>query len=755
MNKKTLILALSVILCQLVVVPAYAVRAYPFPVVITQPDGTKLTVCLKGDEFHHARTSEDGFLLKKNSKGFFTYATLNSAGEVVGSDFIARNVAKRSVDETRFLKTINQSAVIQKAQSTSLKSKAMVSPSRPQKAYPLLGAPKSLVILVNFSDQNFVTPTPNDAFKTLLNEPGYSANGGTGSARDYFMASSYGKFTPDFDVVGPVTLPQTLDYYGANDASGNDTIPVQMIVDACTVADATIPDLDFSQYDTDDDGYIDNVFVYYAGYNEAEQGPENTVWPHRWSIYPDYNYSGTYASITFDGKILRDYACTSELRGNLGSNMCGIGTFCHEFSHVLGLPDYYNTDTQASTLGFWSIMDSGNYSNAGRTPPTYSVYDRFYLGWLTPEQISTPSSQTLLPIYQGTTEPVNTTNQAFLLSASTHNLNGKSPDPNEFFMLEYRVKTGWDTYLPAQGMCIWHIDYDPTAWSNNNPNYFAGSTQTNASHMHVYLVPSTAVATTPPTAVFTTGSFTPVTWAGVDINRVISNMTKTTENITFNFMPPRISDAGGFADYSTDFGTLSISQSLDLSALNLNSNLNLSFQNGVDFEMKLSTDNVWSKTLALVPVSGTVAATLDVRYNPTSTGTQTDVLNLTSVGATDAYFGLTGTSAIGPGSPLISVGTVDNNLLFYQNKLFTTSTKTINIKTTDVVSDLNLAISGTNASLFTVSTNAVTKDAANAQVGVNITIDYTPTTLGNHSATLTISGGGLPDKAILLSGTGY
>ena len=755
MNKKTLILALSVILCQLIIVPAYAVRAYPFPVVITQPDGTKLTVCLKGDEFHHTRTSEDGYLLKKNSKGFLTYATLNAAGEVVGSDFIARDVAKRSVSEANFLKTINQSTVIQKAQSTPLKSKALVSPSRPQKAYSLLGASKALVILVNFSDQSFVTPTPNDAFKALLNEPGYSANGGTGSARDYFMASSYGKFTPDFDVVGPVTLPQTLDYYGANDTSGNDTNPVQMIVDACTVADSTLLDLDFSQYDTDNDGYIDNVFVYYAGFNEAEHGPENTVWPHRWSIYPDYNYSGTYASITFDGKILKDYACTSELRGNSGTNMCGIGTFCHEFSHVLGLPDYYNTDTQASTLGYWSIMDSGNYSNTGRTPPTYSVYDRFYLGWLTPEQISTQSSQTLLPIYQGTTQPANTTNQAFLLSSATHNLNGKSPDPNEFFMLEYRVKTGWDTYLPAEGLCIWHIDYNSTVWLNNNPNNFTGSTQTNASHMHVYLVPSTAIATTPPTGVFTTGSFTPVTWGGVDINRVISNITKTNELVTFNFMPPRISDAGGFSDYSTDFGVPSTSQSIDLSALNLNGNLNLSFQDGVDFEMKLSTDNVWSKTLTLAPVSGTVAATLEVRYNPTSTGTQIDVLNLTSAGATDANFGLMGTSVIGPNSPLIYVGTIDNSLLFYQNKLFSTNTKTINIKTTDAVGDLSFTISGTDASLFSVSTTTVTKDAANAQDGTNITINYIPTTLGSHSATLTISGGGLPDKVILLSGTGY
>ena len=144
-----------------------------------------------------------------------------------------------------------------------------------QKAYPKTGSPKALVILVNFSDKRFVTPTPQAAFTSLLNDKGYSTNGGTGSARDYFMASTYAKFSPTFDVVGPVNLPQTLDYYGKNDSQGNDTNPGQMVVDACSAANTA--GLDFTQYDTDGDGYIDNVFVYFAGYNAAEGAPSNTI----------------------------------------------------------------------------------------------------------------------------------------------------------------------------------------------------------------------------------------------------------------------------------------------------------------------------------------------------------------------------------------------------------------------------------------------------------------------------------------------
>ena len=167
--------------------------------------------------------------------------------------------------------------------------------------------------------------------------------------------------------------------------------------------------LDFTQYDTDGDGYVDNVFVYYAGYNEAEGGAANTIWPHRWSV----SDAGITSGITFDGKKINDYSCTSELKGTSGTNMCGIGTFCHEFGHVLGLPDFYDTSgTQSNTLDEWDIMDYGAYSNSGCTPPAYSAYERFFLGYLTPQQINTASDITLQPMYLGTTQPANTNQQA-------------------------------------------------------------------------------------------------------------------------------------------------------------------------------------------------------------------------------------------------------------------------------------------------------------------------------------------------------
>ena len=755
-TKKVLLLALSAIFYQLVFLPVIAVRAYPFPINISQPDGTQLTIHLQGDEFYHFQTTEDGYLLKTNASGYLTFATLNSAGETVESNVIARNIANRSVSEVQYVKTINKSALLQKAQTTAQKSRMLVTgANQPRRAYPLNGSPKALVILANFKDKAFTVSSPQTSYQNLLTQSGYSANGGTGSAKDYFMSSTYGKFAPNFVVVGPVTLPQTLDYYGKNDASGNDTNPAQMIIDACAAADAA--GLDFTQFDTDGDGYVDNVFVYYAGYNEAEGAAANTIWPHRWSI----SSAGITTGITFDGKKIEDYSCTSELKGTTGTNMCGIGTFCHEFGHVIGLPDYYDTSgTQSNTLNEWDIMDYGAYSNGGCTPPVYSAYDRFFLGYLTPQQVSTPSDLTLLPLYQGITQPANTDNQAFLFSATTHNLSGAAPSPAEFFIVEYRKQTGWDTYLPAEGMCIWHIDYLQSQWDANTPNNYTGTTQTKASHMRVYLQPLSGSTATPGTA-FTTGSFIPTTWAGTGINRAITAITKTASNIIFKLMGgnqgPTLTSTGTPTAFATNVGTPSAIQSIQLTGVALTNNVDITLTNKTYYDIKLSSGSTWVKNLTLNPTSGAVSETLQIRYNPTAAGSQIDQVTIASTGATSLVLNINGTATVpyDPNIPAIIVGKVDNLIQFPAVKLNTNNTKAFNIKTTDISSAISLVVNGTDAAMFTVSASSLTKNAVNASTGTNITVVYKPTTMGQHSATLTISGGGLnPSKVITLQGEG-
>ena len=511
-----------------------AIPASPYPIKITQPDGTEITIRLRGDEYFKYKTTLDGYALIDDAKGFLTYAQQDTNGNLVTTNVRANDIANRNASELEFLKQLTPNIsftkqnIIQRAQ----RAIATATKSSVKSSYPLGGTPKSLVILVNFKDKSFITNSPLTAFTNLLNQTGYSANGGTGSARDYFSNNSMGTFNPQFDVVGPYTLPNAMAYYGGNDTSGSDKNPRQMVIDACTLASAA--GVDFSQYDTDGDGFVDNVFIYYAGNNEAEGASANTVWPHRWTL-ADY-------TTKFNGKTVLDYACTSELRGSSGSNMCGVGTFCHEFGHVLGLDDMYNTNNDYSynTLSYWDIMDSGPYLNSGRTPPSYSAYERFYLNWLTPIELRTSKNITL--------DTLTTSNKAFLISQTgNHNLNGSNPNPVEFFLLENRQNKGWDSYLPGHGMLATHIYYNPSTWTNNTPNNISTA-------MGVDIVEADGVASNatlsgdpfPGTSKIT--SWSPTLRSGTNISKPLTYITEQNGIIKFKFMggdnvPPTATEA--------------------------------------------------------------------------------------------------------------------------------------------------------------------------------------------------------------------
>lgn len=399
--------------------PIWAVIATPYPFEITLPDNSTKMVYLVGDEYHSYYTTVDGTPLRRLDNGFFV------------EDW---HVAEQSVR-----KAANQRRIMAEEAKAAAAGK-----------FPLTGQPKSLVLLVSFKDVAFTEK--REDFEKLLNESGYAHDGATGSCRDYFIAASDSVFQPQFDVFGPFTLDNNMSYYGAERGDSHDSRPQDMIIDACMKAAEN--GVNFADYDMNDDGVVDNVFIYYAGHNQAEGADANTIWPHQWNV-SSYN---KYVS----GKRLNTYACTSEYSGKSGTKRASIGTFCHEFGHVLGLPDLYDTNYNHYTVANWSIMCSGNYNNGGKTPPTYSCYERFYLGWLQPKQLLDNGMYYL--------QPLGESNSAYLLATDEHNLNGTAPNPKEFFMFEYRAKKGWDTYLPGQGMLVWHIDFSSLDWASNNPN---------------------------------------------------------------------------------------------------------------------------------------------------------------------------------------------------------------------------------------------------------------------------------------------
>jgi len=490
----------------------FAVPAKPAIINVLQKNGTEISIRLHGDEHFKFKTTEDGILITENADGIFEYAKMNEKGEISATGVLAKNKEFRSNQEISFINTLYNNNVYEI--STKIRSeRAELKRANAPSATSAIGE-KGLVILVNFSDKAFVTPNANASFCNLLNQQGYNKNGAIGSARDYYIACSDSIFQPTFDVYGPYTLPQTLNYYGQNNASGDDKNADQMIIHACSLAYNA--GVDFSQYDTDGDGYVDNVFVFYAGYSEAAGAPSNTIWPHRWVIYTKPQFGSVR---------IYDYACSSELKGRTGSEMDGIGTFVHEFSHVLGLPDLYNTNNVYDTnLERWDVMDGGCYngpSQNGDVPAMFSAYEMFYVGWLTPEILTVCDNYSLKPLEDSK-------KKAYLVAQNdSHNLNGQSPNPQVFYMLENRQKTSYDAYLPGSGLLITRINYNSSKWYNNTVN--------NSSPKGVEIMKAGSSMSNWAFPYSSTNSFTFKSTTGTDWGKNVSLIQKVGQNITFNY----------------------------------------------------------------------------------------------------------------------------------------------------------------------------------------------------------------------------
>lgn len=605
----------------------YGIKASPEPFKVFQPDGSFVIAKLHGDEHFRYLTTQDGYLITRASDKFYKYATMSSSGKIEATAINASNSGLRPTKEIEFLKKLQTKqdlSIIEKQQ----RSKKILSSETDviKKSYPLSGSPKTLIILVNFSDKKFVVSKPEFAFSNLLNQDGYDANGGTGSAKDYFKDASFGKFIPEFDVVGPYTLSGKMSAYGGNNSSGEDKNSRQMVIEACKLADDA--GVDFRQYDTDNDGAVDNIFIYYAGYNEAEGGPEESVWPHRWVL-------GNTAT-KFDGKIIYDYACTSELRGSSGTSMCGIGTFCHEFGHVLGLVDYYDTaNSDHYTVSTWNIMDEGAYLNLGRTPPTYSAYDRFFLGWMTPVQLKNARNVKLYPIL--------TSNKAYLISSTdTHNLDGATPEPSEFFMLENRQRSGWDAFLPYGGMLITRINYNSTTWNNNTVNNKDSLMGFNIMEADDSASFSTRTADPFPGTGNVT-SYTPKLTSGTLLNKPVTEIALNSGIITFKYkgggIVPMINHTSELTQFSTVQGTPSTLQIIQVSGSELQDSVYLSFTDGTNYEMKKESDSetAWSKKISLATNNGILStANVQIRYNPVEPSFKARHIDMFTMSSTNA-----------------------------------------------------------------------------------------------------------------------
>lgn len=432
-----------------------AIPADPRPKQVRQPDGSMLTVVIKGDEWAHMTFSEDGVPLYYNKPaGMFEYARLDG-GVLTGTGIAARNAAERSGADKDFVSRLDITAVKKAVAGNAQARRALSAPSRIRiNDFPATGRQKSLVVLWEFSDTGFTSvDSPKNFYTGMLNYEGFThSNGADGSARDFYLASSFGLFSPEFVVVGPVRLSHEASYYGS-DAEGQDARIYEAIIESCEALDAEI---DFSEYDADGDGYVDNVYFFYAGNGQADTpGGDDYIWPHSY-----YLESGFGQQLVLDGKHVDRYTCSNELRYEADGSLvpAGIGTFVHEFGHVLGLADHYDTSYNIFSFDprMWDTMASGSYNNDMNTPPVFSAFERAELGWLEYTDLDIEAdSFNILP------------NLAECNKAYRVKVPG---DDNEFFVLENRQQSGWDAYLPGHGMLLWHIDMDENAWNGNYVN---------------------------------------------------------------------------------------------------------------------------------------------------------------------------------------------------------------------------------------------------------------------------------------------
>lgn len=436
------LLIISIFILQNVISLAVPAQRTTFTVV--QKDGTTITLMMVGDEYIHyyinIATNEK---MQKGADGYY-YVISDSDFAVIETEANSRRKRANQLRSQRLLK---------RRTSTERNGQHRVG----FVANSITGKKKGLVILVNFSDKQFCENHTQTTFYDMFNKNGYNENGHIGSVHDYFYDQSYGQFELTFDVVGPVTLSQPMAYYGGNNSKGNDLRPGEMAKEACQLAHEQ--GVDFSDYDWNGDNIVEQVFLIYAGYGENYSGSDpNTIWPHEWSLE-----DAKVGKLVLGETIIDTYACTAELTRVSGNTLNGIGTACHEFSHCLGYPDFYDTDYSGGVgMASYDIMDSGNYNGPksnGEVPVGFTAYERAMAGWLTPIELKESTIVSEMPSLND--KPV-----AYII----YNEGNK----NEYFLLENRQANRWFYYftygMSGHGLFITHIDEDSKVWNSNKPN---------------------------------------------------------------------------------------------------------------------------------------------------------------------------------------------------------------------------------------------------------------------------------------------
>lgn len=494
-----------------------AVTAYPYPIRFTQPDKTTLTLTMKGDERVKWAETEDGYTLIYNKEGFFCYATKDEDGNLVPSPYVATDIAERSAAVVAFLENTPKKLFYSDMQVKEfIRLWDFMKDKSATEKMGTLGTIKFPVILVSFSNKQF--SKTRTQFDNLLNQVNY---GFSGSVADFYKENSYGQLKLEFVVAGPFQLSHTIAYYGSN-SNGNYQAFAR---ESVQLADDS---LDFTQFDNNNDGYVDGVHIIFAGYGEEAGGGADCIWSHRSSLY---------TAMYVDGKSLRDYSCSPELSGSSGSTPTKVGVICHELGHVFGAPDFYDTDYGSSGgeypgTGTWDLMGSGSWNNGGSKPAHHNPYSKCYIyGWATPKTLVNPEAVVVLD--------AETYGNSFYRVETTTS--------GEFFLLENRQNHKFDANIPGSGLLVYRVHRNATTSGRIS----------NTTHPQQFYVVSAVNNTAIPTSTVSSygtvnsasapfgnlkNEFTDATtpsaksWAGNATNKPLTSITKVSRNKTVTFL---------------------------------------------------------------------------------------------------------------------------------------------------------------------------------------------------------------------------
>ena len=401
----------------------------PYAIPVEQPDGSTLQIIARGNQFQHWSETVDGYTVVKNRLGYYEYATAQN-GSLNGTGTPALDPQQRSLGEQRGLLSVRKHAQPELDRQQIQQVRQQLSPFRNARtqasaAVPPQGTVNILAICIDYPDQPATYGTTS--FFSMFNGPSDKP-----TFKQYYLNNSYGKLDMTVDVVGWVRAKQNYQRYGY---SGGYAASHALVAEA--IAGAEAEGVDFSKYDNDNDGKVDGVIIIHAGPGAEEGGRDEYVWSHRWAIN----------SVYYDDRFVSDYTIQPETR--YGGRV-GIGIFCHEFGHLLGLPDLYDTDFgdgRSNGIGEWGLMGTGGWLGEEAYPAGMSAWSKEAMGWAEAEDITGNYG-------------------SYTLNAASQNntfYKIRTANANEYFLLENRQRQGVDAQLNGTGMAIWHIDRNKTA----------------------------------------------------------------------------------------------------------------------------------------------------------------------------------------------------------------------------------------------------------------------------------------------------